>query len=108
MKNSEPDYKRIYTDLIERKQPKNSQKCLKILSKKTLSYLDIITINDLISENNTKEARIQNQRHRSYNQAAIFEILNYQKNNYLNNKELALHFNLSRNTVAKWKKMFSV
>ncbi|HUH25918.1 MAG TPA: helix-turn-helix domain-containing protein [Flavobacterium sp.] len=47
-----------------------------------------------------------NQKYRSYDKATIIEILNYQKKNGLNNTQLANHFKLSRNTVAKWERLF--
>lgn len=46
-------------------------------------------------------------RHHSYDLASIIDILEYQKKNQLNNIQLANHFKLSRNTVAKWKKSFN-
>lgn len=78
------------------------------LRKKELLVLDIIKLNQLIFENNNKETEVFNQRHRSYSRSDIFQILDYQKKYKYNNTQLANHFKLSRNTVAKWKKMFLV
>lgn len=67
--------------------------------------IDVIEINKKIFGITIENEKF-NQRHRSYTKAAIFEILLYQQKHQLNNKELALHFKLSRNTVTKWKKLF--
>lgn len=96
-----PDYKRIYSDILTIKYPHKISECEGILSKKTVSVLDVIKLNTIIF-GSFKD----NQKHRSYDKATIFEILNYQKKNKLNNSQLALHFKLSRSTIAKWKKHF--
>lgn len=83
------------------------EQCSSILKKENLSLLDIITLNNMLS-NGSANNSIINQKLRSYDRAAIFKILEYQKKNQLNNSQLAKHFRLSRNTVAKWKKIFSV
>ena len=97
----EPDYKRIYSDIINLKYPLKSEICKKILSKQSLSKIDLITLDKLIFG----EAP-ENQKYRSYDKKTIFKILDYQKKNNLNNVQLALHFKLSRNTVTKWKRIF--
>lgn len=104
-KINRPFYHRIYTDLIIKKYPEKIEECKNILSKKELSFLDIISLNEKIFGNNKE---FDNQRLRSYNEDAIFRILEYQKKHNLNNSQLAIHFKLSRNTVARWKKNFSV
>ncbi|MDH6250917.1 hypothetical protein M2347_000644 [Chryseobacterium sp. H1D6B] len=101
-----PDYKRIYSDIIEKKYPHMKDKCQSILKKESLFVLDIIKLNTLIFGIKNKETMTFNQRHRSYDYKAIIEILNYQNNNKLNNTQTALHFKLSRNTVTKWKKTY--
>lgn len=105
---TQPNYKRIYTDLIQKKHPEKEIVCQSILRKEKLSVLDIIKVNQIIFGNSSKETEADNQKHRSYNQSTIVEILKYQKKNNLNNSQLALHFKLSRNTVAKWKRMYAV
>ncbi len=101
---SSPDYKRIYIDIITRKYPEKMQLCKTILSKKKLSFLDIIRLNNLLFEKDCRKRTLFNQQHRSYDPLAISQILEYQVNNQLNNSQLAAHFKLSRNTVAKWRK----
>ena len=102
-KMNQPDYKKIYADIIKRRFPEKSIDCKALLQKEELSTLDIITLNKKIFGNSGKDYEIFNQRHRSYKPSSIKYILNYQKKNNLNNTQLALHFKLSRNTIAKWR-----
>lgn len=99
-----PNYKRIYKDLIEQKYPEKAEKCKSLLEKNDFSVLDVIKINRLLLDD--KNYDDYNQKYRSYNKSAILEMLWYQKEHNLNNTQLASHFKLSRNTVAKWKKSF--
>ncbi|HCA08929.1 MULTISPECIES: transposase [unclassified Chryseobacterium] len=101
---NKPDYKRIYADLLHLKFPDKLSRCQSYLAKKELSVQDVIHINALIFP----QKKAKNQQHRSYDRSSILEMLNYQKKNSLNNTQLAIHFRLSRNTVAKWKKLFLV
>ncbi|MEG0926692.1 MULTISPECIES: transposase [Chryseobacterium] len=103
-----PDYRRIFNDILEKKCPEKRDSCQSVLGKKELSVLDVIRLNELIFGRGNKDSFIMNQKHKSYNETAIIKILNYQKQNRLNNKQLSLHFNLSRNTVTKWRKMFKL
>lgn len=106
MQRNHPNYKLIYNDIINTKHPHKKEECSSILSKKEISILDIIKLNTIIFGMKDKETNIFNQKHRSYDEKTILEILDYQTKNELNNTELANHFKLSRNTVAKWKKHF--
>ncbi|GEN73352.1 hypothetical protein CLA01_34240 [Chryseobacterium lathyri] len=101
-----PDYKKIYSDLIELKHPEKKELCRRILSKDFLSKFDVIKINNLILGNNNKNTRL-NQRYRSYDKETIIEILKFQKKKNLNNTQLANHYKLSRNTITKWKRILS-
>lgn len=105
-RNIKPDYKRIYQDILDKKYPDKKEECKVLLGKKELTLLDIIRLNEKIFGTADKENETFNQQHRSYDRQAITEILDYQKKNKLNNSQLANHFKLSRNTVAKWRKMF--
>lgn len=102
-----PNYQKIYNDIITRKYPDKEEKCRSILTKKNLSAMDIIKLNKLIFTKETMpDALIGNQKHRSYDKQTILQILKYQKENNMNNSELARHFSLSRNSVAKWRRIF--
>ncbi|WP_307460635.1 helix-turn-helix domain-containing protein [Chryseobacterium sp. SORGH_AS_0447] len=101
-----PDYRKIYQDMIRMKYPEKEELCQSILSKKRIEPLDIIRLNAVIAGNSYKERARDNQKLKSYDKKTILQILHYQKKNQLNNTELAKHFDLSRNTVAKWRKIF--
>lgn len=101
-----PDYRKIYQDMIRMKYPEKEELCQSILSKKRIEPLDIIRLNAVIAGNSYKERVRDNQKLKSYDKKTILQILHYQKKNQLNNTELAKHFDLSRNTVAKWRKFF--
>jgi DNA-binding transcriptional regulator YiaG len=101
-----PDYKKIFRDIIEIKYPDKKKKCRNLLNKKELSTLDIIKLNQEIFETKDKETLAFNKAHRSYHPKTIIEILDYQKKNNLNDSQLAMHFNISRNSIRKWKKLF--
>ncbi len=98
-----PDYRRIYTEIIERYHPDTRKSCEEYLRKEVWTSMDVMTVNHLIYGTPQKEDLQFNQSHRSYDEATIMEILEYQKKNGLNNVQLANTFKLSRNTVAKWK-----
>jgi len=99
-----PNYKKIYTDLLDRKYPEKKQACESILNKTIIESLDVIRLNELIFNKNNKDLLKKNQSFKSYDKDTVINILKYQKENGLNNIQLASHFKLSRNTVAKWKK----
>lgn len=103
-----PNYKQIYLDILSKKCPHKEDECEKLLEKKSLSALDIIELNKKIFGTGNQQSEKFNQSQRSYDKSDILQILNYQKEYKLNNTQLAIHFKLSRNTVAKWKKMFIV
>ena len=89
MEKSSPNYKQIFKDILDRKY----------------SIVDVIEINTKIFG---KGIINNSQKFRSYKKSDILNILDYQKENGLNNSQLANHFRLSRNTVSKWKKLFLV
>lgn len=106
MKIEGANYKAIYTDLILKKFPEKMEICQPLLKKKTLSTLDAIKINQILFPQSSLDVERSNQRHKSYKEKDIKEILKYQEDNCLNITQLALKFKLSRNTVAKWRKKY--
>ncbi|WP_277115134.1 helix-turn-helix domain-containing protein [Chryseobacterium sp.] len=100
--NTGPDYKRIYHDFIESKCPEKLKYVKRYLSKEIMSLSDILKVNNIIFYDRLSE----NQKFKSYDKQTIFEILDYQKRYKLINSQLARHFKLSRNTIAKWKRIF--
>lgn len=103
-KYRQPDFKQIYSDIILKKYPHKYDLCEDLLSKNELLALDILMLNTLIFGTSQKNSG----QYRSYKRTDILKILDYQKENKLNNTQLALHFKLSRNTVTKWRKTFLI
>jgi len=99
-----PNYKKIYTDLLDKKYPEKKHLCESILNKPIIESLDVIRLNELIFNKKSKDLLKKNQSFKSYDEHTVINILKYQKEHGLNNIQLASHFKLSRNTVAKWKK----
>ncbi len=104
IKKEGPDFRLIYSDIIHKEKPENMAEYQELLTKKHLSVIDILELNKKIFGGSEKAS----QKYRSYNKSDILHILKYQKKNNLNNIQLAKHFKLSRNSVARWKKMFIV
>ncbi len=98
------NYKGIFCDLLAKKYPEKLSEFQKILNKDSLNELDVLAISKRLSE--SKETDSENGKYKSYCKSTILKILDYQKKNKLNNTQLANHFSLSQNTIAKWKKMF--
>lgn len=107
MKNNQPNYQLIYSDIIMRKFPEKKLQCEKLLQKKKLSVIDILKLNKKVFGSENKEFERLNPKHRSYDKSDIMEILNFQKINKLTNIEVARQFGLSRNSITRWKKIFS-
>lgn len=104
--NCPPNYRKIYSDILDMKYTHMKERCSHILSKERLTHLDVIKLNSLIFGSITPDAKDFNQRFRSYSKEDIFVILDYQKKHKLNNVQTARHFKLSRNSITKWKKLF--
>jgi len=103
-----PDYKRIYTDMIQKRYPHKKEECRTILEKNKLTTLDILKLNDIISDAHNCIVCKSNQKHKSYDSETIIKILEYQKKNKIANYQTAIYFNMSRNTITKWKKKYVV
>jgi hypothetical protein len=102
-----PDYKQIYTDILEEKYPEKLKdpgirRQLEMLH----SAVDILRFNQQIFGNPEYAMEFNNQRLRSYDEVSILQILTYQKKNKLTNIQVSNHFKISRNTIAKWKAAF--
>ncbi|MBE4950212.1 transposase [Chryseobacterium culicis] len=104
-----PDYKQIYTDILEEKFPEKLTDTALILKLDTLhSAFDILKFNQLIFGEPEYTVGFNSQRLRSYDEASILKILRYQKQNELTNLQLGRQFKISRNTIAKWKNIFKL
>ncbi|MDP9958488.1 helix-turn-helix domain-containing protein [Chryseobacterium lathyri] len=109
MKDTGPDYKKIYIDIIEEKFPDkldNSKIMQKIETINTV--IDIIALNRMIFGEQELLMESKNQKLRSYDERSILNILEYQKKNKLNNTQTANYFRMSRNTLSKWKRIFKI
>ncbi|MFS4428717.1 helix-turn-helix domain-containing protein [Chryseobacterium sp. GVT01B] len=103
-----PDYRRIFQDIIDKKFPEKKEWYSEILQKEDLYMLDVLRINNSIFNTQDEKMEIYNQKLRSYDEHSVLYMLDYQRKNNLTNTQLANHFRLSRNTVAKWKKHFTL
>ena len=99
-----PDYKLIYSELINTKFPEKYLLCNAILCKENLASVDIIKLNDILF--GTAKLK-SNQNLKAYSKEDISFILEYQKKNKLNNTEMSNIYSISRNTIAKWKKAYN-
>lgn len=105
-KVNSPDYRKIYTDMIEMKYLDKKDKCKTLLSKNKLSVLDILELEKKIFEGNMSSDDKTNGKFRAYDNEAIQQILTFQKINNMTNTETSIYFKIGRNSIAKWKKMF--
>lgn len=101
-----PNYKKIYQDLIvEKYSNKVDDPKINHRLKNLRTTLDVIKLNDMLTNNRSVNA-VLNQKLKSYDKESIMKILIFQEENKMNNTQVASHFNLSRNTITKWKKIF--
>jgi hypothetical protein len=104
-----PDYKQIYTDILQEKFPeKLGDSTIRDKLKTLDSAISILKFNKLVFGEPEYAVEFNNQRLRSYDEESIVEILRYQKKNNLSNLQVSNHFKISRNTITKWKAIFKV
>lgn len=101
-----PDYKKIYNDIIARKFPAKGQECKDILGKEMMTNYDVIILNEKLFSKSNEDYLSINQKFKSYSKDTILKVLDFQKKMKCTNTELSNQFNISRNTIAKWKKVF--
>ncbi len=102
-----PNYQKIYGDLLKQKFPEKFVQCKILLDKESLSALDVIALNKIIFGSDNINGDNVSQKHRSYDEKSIIDILSYQNRNKLSNTQLARMYRISRNTVANWKSIYS-
>ena len=102
-----PDFKLIYTDIINEKFPGkiNDPGIVNKLNALNTA-VDVLKFNTLIFGQPEYNVGSKSQRLRSYDQSSILKILDYQEKNNLTNIETANYFKTSRNTIAKWKSLY--
>jgi hypothetical protein len=104
-----PDYKQIYTDIIKEKYPEKSNDLqIKNRIERIQTVMDILSLNTLVFGQAKAITESNNQKLRSYDEDSVLKILEYQQKNKLSNNKTALHFKMSRNTIAKWKKYYNL
>jgi DNA-binding transcriptional regulator YiaG len=96
-----PNYQKIYKDIIEKNFPEKLTQTKKLLKPK-MTALDVIKISEILNTNKD----LDNQKHKSYDLNSILKILDYQKSHHLTNIQISQKYKISRNTVAKWKKIY--
>ncbi|WP_241489200.1 helix-turn-helix domain-containing protein [Chryseobacterium indologenes] len=106
MMKNRPDYRKIYTDMVNERYPDKKGEIKSILSKENLSMMDVITCSSIISGKEDEKTFSFNQKHRFFDEYSILHILDFQKKNGYNNTQISRHFKLSRNTISKWKKRY--
>ena len=102
--NQKPNYIKIFQDIIDQKFPEKKSICTEFLDKSELTSLEVLKLNQLIFDQSLDST---SKNHVSYSKDVIIEMLNYQKDKKISNIELAKHFGVSRNSITKWKKLFS-
>ena len=104
-KNLNPDYKAIFQDLAQQQFgediPLDIQNRIEHLS----SHLDVLEVNKLIFNQNYSSKETAQMK--AYDRASIEKVLQTQEKDQLSNREIALMFHLSRNTIAKWRKEYN-
>ncbi|WP_313376239.1 transposase [Chishuiella sp.] len=90
-----PHYSKIYEKILKRKKIKKKVN-------KQMTTKDVLALSKIINPNNQEK----NQKHKSYDLEFIHEVLNDQLKNNYTNTEVAQKYNLSKNTITKWKKNF--
>ena len=104
-------YQNIYLDLIH-SLTSIDPKTLNILKDKVKmmeSYQDILEINNLIRREMgvSHSLLIEEQNLKAYDETLIQKILNEQERDMLSNRRTAMKYKMSRNTLAKWKRIFN-
>jgi hypothetical protein len=99
-----PNYTKIYTDMISELFPMklNDPDILRRL-KEIKTIKDVIILNNILFKNGINKVR--NQKLKCYDLTTMETILKYQKTHQLTDTHIARQYHMSRNTVAKWKKI---
>lgn len=106
-KRNGPDYEKIYCEIIEKSCPLKKKEINTLFSKKNIKAYDIIELDMLLNAVISKDEQAFNQQHRAYDEDTIKYILEYQSKYALTNIKTSEIFGVSRNTISKWKKLFS-
>ncbi len=97
--SNQPNYKLIYQDIIQMNFPHKIHLIESFLNKNKLNTLHILMLNKLIFGKSSNK-------HKCYSKEDIQYVLEEQRLNKWNNIETSKYFNISRNTLTKWKKEY--
>lgn len=100
-----PNYTRIYLDLIKYKN--KEQTVSKALIDKINNIRIVKDILDIEKELFKNEDLEYNQKLKCYDESTVKVLLDHQKANNLTNVEIGNKYKISRNTIAKWKKIYN-
>ncbi|SIQ85428.1 hypothetical protein SAMN05880574_1295 [Chryseobacterium sp. RU37D] len=101
-----PNYKRIYLDMLQEKQPeKLKDPKIQSLLKNLKTTEDILNFNGLIFKQ-SKESLRNNQKLKTYDKKTMLKLLQYQKKHGFSTSYMSTKYKISRTTFAKWKKNF--
>ena len=101
-----PDYRKIYHDIIQEQFSNKENDFKRILQKEAFTNYDVIKLNRKLFGKSEVECGSENQKLKSYSKDTIIEVLKYQTENKYSNSAIANQFNISRNTIARWRKFF--
>lgn len=99
-----PDYQKIFQDMLNYHFVEHDQALSDILKKGALTSIDVMQLNNRLFYKRKEQS---SSAHKAYDKSSIKKILQYQRIHQLNNTELAKHFGISRNTIAKWKHIYN-
>src|SRR5690554_7120233 len=86
-RNLEPDYVRIYKDLIKMKFPEFLDEFEELLQKEELNFFEITRINKILFGKKNRDQKSLEQKYKAYDKATILKMLRYQKKHGLNNTQ---------------------
>lgn len=105
------DYKLLYTEFVKELDALNLKERrliinnIKLLDNENLKYQTLYEINKIIKENMKSSNSFKTLN--TYDSGYIKKILSYQKEYNLSNSAVCQEYKLSRNTIAKWREIFS-
>ena len=109
------NYKLLYTDFVYNTPHlsyKDKREILNYINEKLkieASYKQLIRLNTLITQRiNYRTIQSRYSQLKAYDKDYILSVLKHQKEYQLSNREVSNMFQISRNTLSKWKKAFEM
>ena len=104
--NVGPDYYKIFKDMVVQEFPGKINEIEK-LKKNNPTVFDIFSVNEKLFDTKTEKQKKIQQKYRVYNEHTVISILRFKRKKNMNISQLAVHFNISKNTLKKWMKAYS-